>query len=165
MLHKDVQIKKSEVEGTGVFATKFIPQGTVVWKLDPDEKKFTKDELITLSKEKQKLAYQAGDKFIIVTDGSEVMNHSCNPNLWWEGDDSLSIRRDIQAGEELTYDYSTSDVNPDSMPNMECNCKSSNCRKVITYKDILNSQLQKQYFGHLPSWVLEFIKDSGLRPE
>ncbi len=31
MLHKDTQIKNSQVEGTGVFATKLISKETVVW--------------------------------------------------------------------------------------------------------------------------------------
>src|SRR5262245_17355356 len=35
-------------------------------------------------------------------------NHSCDPNLWWEGPYDLVARRDIAAGEELTNDYATS---------------------------------------------------------
>jgi hypothetical protein len=34
----------------------------------------------------------------------------CDPNTWFEGDGLMTARRDIQPGEELTYDYCTSDT-------------------------------------------------------
>ncbi len=34
---------------------------------------------------------------------------SCDPNVWISSDDSIVARRDIRAGEEMCFDYSTTD--------------------------------------------------------
>jgi SET domain-containing protein len=34
-------------------------------------------------------------------------NHSCDPNLWHADVVTITARRDIAAGEELTIDYAT----------------------------------------------------------
>jgi hypothetical protein len=41
--------------------------------------------------------------------------------------------RDIEKGEELTYDYSLADSNPNFSIN--CSCGSRDCRKTITGND------------------------------
>ncbi len=159
MLHPAIEVIDSEIEGKGLKTTEFIPKGTVVWQLDEDERRITKGELLKLPEEKAKLAYQAGeDKYIILEDKSEVLNHSCDPNLWWDGDETLVAKRDIQPGEEITYDYSSSDVDPETFPGFECNCKAANCRGFVSYKDSLDSTFQKKYQGHLPSWVVGHIQ-------
>ena len=38
-------------------------------------------------------------------DADDFMNHSCDPNTWMEDEVTISARRDIQAGEEITADY------------------------------------------------------------
>lgn len=87
------------------------------------------------------------------------MNHSCDPNLWWGDDLTLIARRDIKPGEEITYDYATTDINPKTMPDVVCNCGSVECRKIVTYKDCLNLNWQKNYENHTSSWVKKFIKE------
>lgn len=158
VLHKDIELRKSSIEGKGLFAKKLIPKDTIVWELNSSEKRLTLKQLSALPWEERKLAYQQGNKYIIVTDGSEFINHSCDPNLWWETDESFSARRDIKPDEEITYDYSSSDINPKSMPPIECRCGSKNCRKIITSQDCLKPEFQNQYKGHLPSWVEKYIQ-------
>ncbi|KAK9745828.1 AWS domain [Popillia japonica] len=64
------------------------------------------------------------------------VNHSCQPNCemqkWSVNSQSrmaLFALRDIEAGEELTYDYNFSLFNP--AEGQECKCGSDNCRGVI----------------------------------
>ncbi len=102
----------SPIEGTGLVATELIPAGTVIWKASPDDIKLTARELRRLPREQHHLVYQCGDRFILTVDGSQYMNHSCDPNTWWLGDETTVARRDIQPGEEITYDYASSDVHP-----------------------------------------------------
>lgn len=40
----------------------------------------------------------------------EFFNHCCNPNAWWKDDFHLVARRPIAAGEEISYDYCTEDI-------------------------------------------------------
>ena len=58
------------------------------------------------------------------------INHSCNPNLVFRDGDTLLINiRDIEEGEELCWDYSTSI--DDGVFNMNCGCNSGNCRGTV----------------------------------
>ena len=84
------------------------------------------------------------------------MNHSCDPNTWWEGYGTLTARRDISCGEEVTFDYSTSEITLSY--EMKCNCGSSVCRGIITNQDYLEPDFQHKYANHLPEHVVEAIK-------
>lgn len=59
------------------------------------------------------------------------INHSCYPNstVICQGKKLvLFSARDIQAGEEITFDYTTSNVMSEEF---SCECKSENCRGII----------------------------------
>ena len=121
MLNPKVVINNLPNNEKGLFASGDIQKGEVVWKLDPNEKVLTKTERDNLPPEIKKLAFQYKDGFVVVHDGSEFMNHSCDPNLGFSSDEELSVMKDINAGEELTYDYSTADVG-DWTASWNCNC-------------------------------------------
>lgn len=166
MLNTKITLKKSKIHGMGLFATKPIKKGEVIWKFTHTTlKEVVKRQFEKLPRYKQRLFYQHGKKFISIADILEYINHSCNPTAWWLGDDTLVARRNIKEGEEITYDYSTNDVNPRTLRSMRCNCGSKCCRKIVTYKDCLSSEFQKKYKGHLPSWVIRFIKEQSSRQE
>ncbi len=156
MLHKDIKTRKNRLGEKGLFALKYIKKGEVIWKLDKNEKILTYEERDNLPPKTRKLAFQYKNGFIVVSDGSQFMNHSCDPNTWWTKDNVLSASRDIKAREEVTYDYSTADVG-EWTASWECACGTDYCRKRITGKDCLNTDFQKRYKNHLPSWVENFI--------
>jgi SET domain-containing protein len=157
MLNKKIKPGESKIEGIGLIAQGHIKKGEVVWKLDVDEKRLTLEELKKLPPDRQKLAYQHKDKYIIVTDSSEYMNHSCDANTWWTDDETLVASRDILPGEDVTYDYATAEIDEKFRNEWKCNCKAKNCRKVVRSDDCLDLEFQKRYKGHLPSWTVEYI--------
>ena len=59
--------------------------------------------------------------------------------------------REIATGEELTYDWATTD---DAAYAIKCRCGSAACRGIITGKDWQQKDLQQKYRG-LFSWYLE----------
>ena len=75
----------------------------------------------------------------------EPVNHSCEPNLWWAGPQRYLARRDIAAGEELTYDYATVIADPQFL--LRCHCESYRCRQLVTGDDWQIPQLQQLYAG------------------
>lgn len=78
--------------------------------------------------------------------------------------DVMVARRDIKKGEELYYDYATSESN-DYMY-MDCLCGAPQCRKVITGKDYRLPQLQELYKGHfLPYLQRKMDKEKEERKE
>ena len=160
-----IQTYISPIHGTGLLAIAFIPEGTVLWSSGSDYVELTLKELNARPIEQRHLAYRCGkDKFILAFDNSPYTNHSCDPNTWWVDDETMTARRDIQPGEEITYDYATTEVHPWWRTKWQCQCQAENCRRIITGRDCLDPAFQERYRGHLPSWVLEFIEEqSGFR--
>jgi len=89
-------------------------------------------------------------------DGSMIFsNHSCDPNIGVQG--HFVAMRDIDAGEELTHDWATTD---DDTYTMACTCGASSCRGTITGRDWRRPDLQQRYRGYL-SWYLQRRIDRG----
>ena len=78
-------------------------------------------------------------------------NHSCDPNIGVQGQIVFVAMREIEAGEELTHDWATTD---DDTYEMECRCRARNCRQVITGQDWRKRELQEKYRGFF-SWYLQ----------
>lgn len=78
------------------------------------------------------------------------INHSCNPNTGIKGKITLRALRDIKSGEELTFDYSSSDEEIEwTMP---CHCGEKNCRKVMTAVQLLPRAVYNRYLPFVPSY-------------
>jgi len=135
MLHPDVVTNKSSIEGTGLFAEKKIPKGTVVWRFDSKtEKVYTKNQYNKLSKRYKSLLrhfayWDEEGRLVYCTDNAKYWNHSCEPNVSRVDGIDIAIK-DIQPGEELTYDYAL--LMSESSKPIKCNCGSKNCRRVIS---------------------------------
>jgi hypothetical protein len=61
---------------------------------------------------------------------------------------TLSARRDIAVGEELTGDYALWELEPEYVCPFDCQCGSSYCRRRITGRDWQSPKLQTRYAGH-----------------
>ena len=83
------------------------------------------------------------------TIAAAAANHSCDPNLWWEGDRLVTLR-DVATGEELTYDYATGCADVPMTPGelLRCNCGSMRCRGLVEADDWRIPELRRRYAGH-----------------
>jgi hypothetical protein len=105
-------------------------------------------------------SYQVGEDLFLIPLREEDLvittyqNHSCDPNTWWADDYTLVARRTIHSGEEITFDYSTSESldNPE-MP--ECFCGSPVCRKRLDPLDYLKPEMIATYGVHFVSYLKE----------
>lgn len=165
MLHKHVKlVDRGVIEGKGLVATGVIRKGEVVSRLEPDQPMIEIAEVLTWTEEAQDellhYGYQCSATHIVSEQGDEkYMNHSCDPNTWWRDDDTMIARRDIQPGEEITYDYATTEVAiPFEMP---CNCGSSICRGVIRNTDYRDPIWQARFGQHLPRHTLQAIGEAS----
>lgn len=121
-----LEIRPAGVKGRGVFALRPIPAGTRV--LPIAGRVLPSDQLTD-----DLLAMQIGPDLWLCSDGSSLddrINHSCDPNLGFlHGDPVLYALRDVAAGEEVTWDYSTSIA--EAGWSLACACESANCRGVV----------------------------------
>jgi SET domain-containing protein len=162
MLHPSICVEFSSIHGRGLIARDIIPLGTVIWELDNNHTKYNEVELFQLPPEIRSLPYWVGTHYILVYDGSEYMNHSCDPNCWFQGDTTLIARRIILPSEEVTYDYATTEIDSILHQGLTCTCGTALCRGLLQTHDILMPELQELYAGHLPSWTVNFIRQQQL---
>jgi len=143
-LHDDVTVARSDIAGRGLFATSPIPRGTAVSRLGG---RLASTAQLRSAPKVDSLAVDE-DVHLVLSAGNRnhFVNHSCDPNLWWTDEYTLSTRRDIAAGEELTSDYSTSCADPQFL--LRCHCESYRCRQMVTGDDWRIPQLQRIYAGH-----------------
>lgn len=83
---------------------------------------------------------------------AHLLNHSCNPNVGVRGLFSLVTMRPIEAGEELCWDY---DMSEDHDWQMECDCGSEHCRRLIRGFRFLPEEVRERYRGFISDWLVE----------
>lgn len=129
-MEADIIIKKSKIEGMGVFANRDFKRGEIVIKWNTDTF-LSKKEAGHIPEREKRYIYPIGNRFLLQQPPARYVNHSCNPNTKVVDDASDVAIKDIRKGEEITSDYSLSFA-PDEK--MECNCGSRNCKGMILKK-------------------------------
>ena len=121
-----VILKKSKIQGIGVFAGKNFRKGSIVMRWDTSMM-LSKAEAKRIPKRYRKyLVYDKG-RFIMSQSPEKYLNHSCCPNTKEKDHADVAIRA-IKKGEEITTDYSL-DAPPHDR--MRCNCRQKGCKKII----------------------------------
>ena len=100
----------NESIGYGVFATKFIPKGTITWILDELDQKFEESYVHSLEPvlRDRLLKYCYRDdqgKYILCWDIARYVNHSFDSSLIATPYKFELAARDIYPGDEITDDY------------------------------------------------------------
>lgn len=162
------KVRKSSIEGMGCFATEPIKKDELICNMEGKE--------ISISELKRK--YRSGKerscdpfqveetRYLDLEKPYVYINHSCEPNAAIIGRNQLVALRNIEAGEEITYDYSltewTDDKNWEGYDDwlMKCNYKSLLCRKQIREFRFLPKKTQEKYInqGYVPDFIARKYK-------
>ena len=151
-----VEKRGSNIEGRGLFALEPISKDEIV---------VVKGGYVMTHAQRNEVEVHLGPAEIQITEdlfigpatqaeregGMMHLNHSCEPNLGVQGQIAFVALRDIAAQEELTFDYAMTDDEPYEM---ECNCRTRTCRKVITGHDWTKEEVQRKYDGYF-SWYIQ----------
>ncbi len=150
MIHKNISVKKSQIEGRGLFADARISKGQQVLIFEGDS---IRSQDLGNNVDLGDLFPTGPESYLVVHEPEMLINHSCQPNTGFKDEVSLVSIKDIEPGEEVTFDYST--VGTDGWE-IKCNCGSKACRgKIADYK-FLPSEIKSLYKTITPTWVLEF---------
>jgi SET domain-containing protein len=141
------EIRPSPIQGVGAFATWRIAARTRVVeytgeRLTPDEADARYPEV---AGERHHTYLFAIDDDVVIdaaVDGNEArfINHSCDPNCDAVVEDGriwIETIRDVEAGEELAYDYAymlEARHSPAAKRRFPCTCGAGNCRGTILSK-------------------------------
>ena len=158
-LSPKTEVRESRIHGRGLFATDKIDKGEVAAVKGGHI--VTREQLREITLRLGPVEIQIGDDLFIapVTDDERELsmlysNHSCDANLGMRGEITFVALRDIEAGEELTHDWCTTD---DDDYSVDCKCGAANCRKILTGKDWQRPELQKQYAGYFSAYLAKKI--------
>jgi uncharacterized protein len=129
-------IRESKIHRRGVYARERIPKGRKVIEYTGER----------ISRRETKRRGQGSITYLFTLDnywtidgavggsGAEIINHSCEPNLYTRivrGHILYMSKRAIRPGEELTVDYRFSD----KLEEVPCRCGSRACRGTINVKE------------------------------
>ena len=156
-LHPALEVREMELGGAlkkGVFARAPLAQGELVamW----GGVIYGEKELVNLAPELRHYILQVDDRLYIgppnldSVDDAEYFNHSCDPNCGLRGQIALVAMRDIQLGEELTFDYAMAESYDQDFL---CSCGSEKCRGEILSQDHMLPELRERYRGYFSAWL------------
>ncbi|VVC76585.1 hypothetical protein AQUSIP_19020 [Aquicella siphonis] len=159
-----LEIRSSGISGKGSFAARYIKRGEFIIAL-------AGEAIVTQDVEPHCAGLgisgddplQIGDKVFLILDyKSKTINHSCQPNAGIRYKSELYAVRDIQAGEEITYDYSTTSGILDKWT-MNCGCHANGCRQTIGNVLSIPSETLDHYLNLnvLPDYIKLQLKLSG----
>jgi hypothetical protein len=137
MIHPSSELRHvNDAIGVGVFATRDIPRGTIVWVIDELDQRISSSRVQSLGPRYEALldtyAYvgPAGER-ILCWDLARFVNHSCDANSVSTGWDIDIAVRDIAAGEEITNDYGALNLER----SFACRCGARRCRRTVRPDD------------------------------
>ena len=116
MLHPHTELKFVSPEiGYGIYATSFIPKGTITWVKDELDRVLSAKDVEQLSPANLenflKYSYRnAKGEYFFCWDLTRYVNHSFEPNSMLTTLGFEIAINDIQAGEEITNDYGTFNI-------------------------------------------------------
>lgn len=145
-----IEIKKSN-NVRGLFAKTLIKKGSVIFHFEG---------IIGDDAHSNSESLQIDDnKFLESTlKFDDCLNHSCNPNCYidWKNLNLVALR-DIQGGEEISFDYNTAEydlINLVENCSFNCSCGSKKCIKEVKGYRYLTPEQKKR----IQKFISPFLK-------
>jgi len=154
-----LRIGAAGAKGRGAYAARRIELGELVWDYAGEERWINE-----IPKRLWRYCFQVDyDRYVLPEKGSAgwFMNHSCEPNCVIMGRTRILALRRIEAGEEVTFDYSTN-VGWDGF-SMRCRCGADGCRKVVRSYRFLPDERKGHYGACVSAFLLRPLDSSGDR--
>jgi hypothetical protein len=149
-------------KGFGSFAVIPIPMGTIIATFGGTIVDRTNFESYPLEQRSRSIQIDE-DQFLLgpeMRESGDSINHSCNPNCQLRNATQLIAMQEIAVGEELTYDYATSDAS--DYDEFDCACGSDECRGRVTGNDWLIPEIQNRYNKSFSPYIQRKIKAARL---
>jgi uncharacterized protein len=146
----NILIQNSPIHNKGLFTTIALDVNLVILHF----------EGIVIDASTKNYLLQIDSKLYLNCNGynGDFINHSCNPNClvkFTPKNAFLTTIRPINAGEELTYDYSLTADSPQW--SITCNCGIYACRKNIMGYNALPDKVKQSYLykKFVPEYLIE----------
>ena len=140
-------------KGVGSFALRSIPAGSLVATFGGTASTFGGLQRFSTERVSRSIQIEADLFFVgpVEREPGDTINHSCEPNCGMRNATQVVTMRDIDAGEELTFDYAMSDMAP--YDEFDCACGTISCRGRVTGNDWRLLHLQERYAGYFSPYL------------
>src|SRR5262245_51134589 len=152
-----------EKGGRGVYARERIARGELLVVFAGSV--LEGEELGDLPADQRRLVLQVDENHYLLSEvegWADWVNHCCEPNAGLRGQVTLVAMRDIEAGEEICYDYAMSDGSP--YDDFECRCEAAGCRGRVSGDDWMLEELWERYRGHFSPYLQARIDNLAAAP-
>jgi hypothetical protein len=153
-----IEVRASPIEGRGLHAVRPIARGEIVYRLGGQ----VIDDATLAALTPPYSSVTLGGGWNLLTDPAHPVrygNHACDPNCWHDDATTISARRPIAAGEELTLDYATN-TGVEAW-SLTCRCGAPTCRGTVTGADWRRPELQTAYGDHWSPSLLAKIRSAA----
>ncbi len=146
--------------GKSVFAARQFKLGDVVTQFEGEILHHSQIPK-TYRKERDRYMQIGPDQYLGPSGNTDdLINHSCEPNCGLKFTKSgilLVAIRNINIGDEVTWDYSTTLF--ENPWKMKCDCRTPSCRKIIGEFALLDQKLQRKYqrLGVIPPYIKAYL--------
>jgi SET domain-containing protein len=153
-----LEFRKSSISGNGMLALEPIKQGEIVCIVGGSVLTDSEFEAFQATHSLYN-SIQIDDHLHLVEDPEitryvdDTMNHSCDSSAWMADEVTLTARRDIESGEEVTVDYALFTTQSNWMLDRRCRCGSPHCRRIITGDDWRREDVQERYRNHFSPFI------------
>jgi hypothetical protein len=172
MIHPASELRFLDPElGYGLFATRPIPRGTIVWALCHRERIYAPGSLATLDADERSFIERYGyfdpaGNVVLSCDAGRYVNHSCEPTTLGVGEYLEVAIRDVAPGEQITCEYALNNL-PGTL---RCRCGAPACRGTVSARDVLRLwrswdeqlRLAVERWADVPQPLLAHVLDRAL---
>lgn len=158
-----LSLGNSKIQGRGVFAREKILKGETLMEFGGAA--ISREQMESGEYRIRSIWPIGGDAFIALplSDPTisldEYLNHSCDANTWLDDEVTLTARRDIELGEEITLDQGTWNIEDAYIEGREpCSCGAETCRGMLSEEDWKRNDVQTRYAGHFHPMILALMK-------
>lgn len=138
--------------GHGVYARETIHRGELLVVFAGSA--LAGGDIAALTPDQRRLLLQVEEDVYLLSHAEgpgDWVNHCCEPNAGLRGQVTLVAMRDIEAGEEICYDYAMSDGS--SYDAFDCMCGAETCRGRVSGEDWMKEELWERYRGYFSPYL------------
>ena len=158
--HSSLDIRHSHVHvgasrfGRGLFADEAITKAAPILRLSGPE--LALNEVRALGAAAANALQIGINRYLYLDEPGRFANHACVPNAAVVDDRQLVAIREIRAGEEICFDYSTTISDGWTM---ECRCGAAECRGLIVAFQLLPEPLRRRFLllRHVQRFIVELV--------
>jgi len=152
----DVEVKPSPIQGLGVFARRQFLAGQRIRRVNIVREVTPASPIREDAGERIEHCGYPDGKILLWGFPDRHVNHSCDPNayeLYEEDAIYIVARREIAAGDEITFDYN---INTSAGTSWPCHCGAPRCRgETIGDFFSLPGDQQREYLPCLSGWFVD----------